>query len=145
MEHSQNDADTDEAPAPPRPQKQKKSKASKQMKLIQRSGQELTPADILRNEEATIDLSNDDDLGDDALEMLIKSKEEVEIFNDLPLFYVDILNNFIDEWFENPSINIDDLELPIGISVCFHSAIATELALAQKIIELKNKIDHEKT
>ena len=77
--------------------------------------------------------------------MLIKSKEKAEIFNDRPLFDVDILNNFIDEWFENPSINIDDLELPIGISVSFHIAIATELALAQKIVELKNKIDHEKS
>ena len=68
----------------------------------------------------------------------------MEIFNDLAMFDADILNNFIDEWFENPSINIDDLELPIGISVSFHSAIATELALAQKIVELKDKIDHEK-
>nr|XP_020161733.1 uncharacterized protein LOC109747049 [Aegilops tauschii subsp. strangulata] len=145
MEHSDDDADTDEAPAPPKPQMQKRTKtskpsaapkasrvkplatappeasvqsedlsriskktekSSKQKMPIQSSGQELTPADILRNEEATIDLSSDDDLGDDALEMLIKSKEKAEIFNDL--------------------------------------AIANELALAQKIIELKNKIDHEK-
>ena len=75
---------------------------------------------------------------------MIKSKQEAEIFNDLPLFDVDILNNFIDEWFENPSLSIDDLQLPIGISVSFHGAIANELALAQKIIELKNKIDYEK-
>ena len=38
------------------------------------SGHELTPAAILRNEDETIDLSSDEDLGDDALEMLIKSK-----------------------------------------------------------------------
>ena len=120
------------------------SKTEKKKKPIQISGQALTPAAVLRNENEAIDLSSDEDLGDDALEMLIKSKEEAEIFNDLPLFDVDILNNFIDEWFENPSINLDDLELPIGISVSFHSAIAKEMALAQKIIELKNKIDHEK-
>ena len=65
------------------------------------SGHELTPAAVLRNEDETIDLSSDDDLGDDALELLIKSKQEAEIFNDLPLFDVDILNNFIDEWFEH--------------------------------------------
>ena len=44
--------------------------------------------------------------------MLIKSKQEAEIFQDLPLFDADILNNFIDEWFEDQSINIDDLQLP---------------------------------
>ena len=76
--------------------------------------------------------------------ILIKRKQEAEIFNDLPLFDVDILNNFIDEWFANPDLSIDDLQLPIGISVSFHSAIANELALAQKIVELKNKIDYEK-
>ena len=76
--------------------------------------------------------------------MLIKSKQEEEIFNDLPLFDVDILNNFIDEWFDDQSISIDDLQLPVDISVTFHGAIANELALAQKIVELKNKIDHEK-
>ena len=169
MEHSDNNADTDEAPAPPKPQKQKQSKASKpfaapkascakplatappeasvqsedlshiskkteksskQMKLIQRSGQELTPADILRNEESTIDLSSNDDLGDDALEQLIKSKQEAEIFNDLPLFDVEILYKFIDEWFDSPDLSFDDLQLPIGLSISFHGAIAPELALA---------------
>ena len=83
-------------------------------------------------------------LVDDALEQLIKSKQEAEIFNDLPLFHVDILNNFIDEWFGDQSIIIDDLQLPVDISVTFHGAIATELALAQKIVELKKKIDYEK-
>ena len=76
--------------------------------------------------------------------MLIKSKHEAEIFNDLPLFNVDILNNFIDEWFDNQDIIIDDLQLPVDISVTFHGAIAGELALAQKIVELNNKIDYEK-
>ena len=66
------------------------------------------------------------------------------MINYLPLFDVDILNNFIDEWFENPNLSIDDLQLPIGISVSFHGAITNELALAQKIVELKNKIDYEK-
>ena len=47
------------------------------------TGQELTAAAILRND--AIDLSSDEDLADDALEQLIKSKEEAEIFNDLPL------------------------------------------------------------
>ena len=32
----------------------------------------------------------------------------------------------------------------MDINVTFHGAIANELALAQKIVELKNKIDHEK-
>ena len=59
------------------------------------TGQELTAAAILCNDD--IDLSSDEDLGDDALELLIKSKQEAEIFNDLPLFDVDILYNFIDE------------------------------------------------
>ena len=76
------------------------------------SGQALTPAAVLRNEEDTIDLSSDEDLGDETLEMLIKSKQETEIFNDLPLFDVNILNNFIDEWFDDQSITIDDLQLP---------------------------------
>ena len=53
----------------------------------------MTPAAILREEH--IDLSNDEDLADDALEQLIKSKEEVEIFNNLPLFDVAVLHNFI--------------------------------------------------
>ena len=54
------------------------------------------------------------------------------------------MNNFIDEWFDDESISIDDLQLPVDISVTFHGAIANELALAQKIVELKNKIDYEK-
>ena len=52
------------------------SKKSKKPKKI--SGHELTPAAVLRNEDDTIDLSSDEDLGDDALELLIKSKQEVE-------------------------------------------------------------------
>ena len=57
---------------------------------------------------------------------------------------MNILNNFIDELFDNPNLSFDDLQLPIGISVAFQGAIAPELALAQKIVELKNKIDYEK-
>ena len=76
--------------------------------------------------------------------MLIKSKQEAEIFKDLPLFDADILNNFISECFEDTSLNIDDLQLPIDISVTFQGSIAKELAIAQKIVELKNKIDYEK-
>ena len=103
MEHSSNDADSDEAPTPPKPQKQKKPKASKpstapkasrakplatappeasvqsedlsrisktekKKKPIQSSGQALTPAAVLRNENEAIDLSSDEDLSDDALE-----------------------------------------------------------------------------
>ena len=103
---------------------------------------ELIAAAILRSE--TIDLSSDDDLGDDALEQLIKSKEEAEIFNDLTLFDVAILHNFIDEWFETPNLSFDNLQLPIGLSVSFTGAIASELALAQRIVEVKKKIDYEK-
>ena len=98
--------------APPEPSVQSKylsrvSKKTKKPKKI--SGHDLTPAAILRNEDNTIDHSSDEDLGDDALEMLIKSKQEAKIFRDLPLFDADILNNFIDELFEDQSINIDDL------------------------------------
>ena len=101
--------------------KAEKSKKPKKPKKI--SEHQLTPAVVLRNEEDTIDLSSDEDLGDEALEMLIKSKQEAEIFNNLPLFDVDILNNFIDEWFDDQSISIDDLQLPVDISVTFHGAI----------------------
>ena len=72
------------------------------------TGQALTPATVLRNENDAIDLSSDDDLADDALELLIKSKQEAEIFNDLPLFDVDILNKFINEWFDSPNLSFDD-------------------------------------
>ena len=39
---------------------------------------------------------------------------------------------------------MDDLQLRIGLSVSFNGTIASELALAQKIVELKHKIDFEK-
>ena len=52
----------------------RKTKKTKKPKKI--SGHELTPDAVLRNEEDTIDLSSDEDLGDEALEMLIKSKQE---------------------------------------------------------------------
>ena len=61
VDHSDDDADTDEAPAPtPKPQKLKKT--------IQRSSQALTPAVVLRNESEAIDLSSDEEFGEDALE-----------------------------------------------------------------------------
>ena len=104
--------------------------------------QELTVAAILCND--AIDLSSDEGLADDALEQLIKSKEEAEIFNDLPLFDVAIIHNFIDEWFDTPNLSYEDLQLPIGLSVAFTGAIASELALDQRIVELKQKIDFEK-
>ena len=97
------------------------SKKSKKPKKIY--GHDLTPASILRDEENVIDLSSDEDLADDALEMLIKSKQEAEIFKDLPLFDADILNNFIDEWFEDTTLTIGDLQLPIDISVTFQGCI----------------------
>lgn len=106
------------------------------------TGKELTAADILHSE--AIDLSSDEHLGDDALEQLIKSKEEVEIFNNLPLFDVAIIHNFIDEWFATPNISFEDLQLPVGLSVAFQGAIASELSIAQRIVELEEKIDHEK-
>ena len=83
-------------------------------------------------------------MGDDALEQLIKSKEEAEIFNNLPLFDVAIIHNFIDEWFATPNIRFEDLQLPVGLSVAFQGAIASELAIAQSIVQLKQKIDFEK-
>ena len=106
------------------------------------TNQALTPAAILRDEH--IDLSSDEDLADDALEQLIKSKEEAKIFNDLPLFDVAIIHNFIDEWLDTPNLSFDDLQLSIGLSVSFNGAIASELDLAQRIVELKQKIDYEK-
>ena len=104
---------------------EKTMKAKKPKKIF---GHELTPAAVLCNEDDTIDLSSNEDLGDDSLEMLIKSNREVEIFNDLPLFDVDILNTFIDEWFDNQELSFDDLQLPIGISISFQGIIAPELA-----------------
>ena len=73
------------------------------------TGPALTPATVLRNENDAIDLSSDDNLGDDALEQLVKSKQEAEISNDLPLFDVEILYKFIDEWFDSPGLSFDDL------------------------------------
>ena len=102
----------------------------------------MTPATILREE--PIDLLSDDDLADDALEQLSNSKEEAEIFNNLPLFDVAIIHNFIDEWFDTPNLSFEYLQLPIGLSVSFNGAIASELAIAQRIVELKHKIDYEK-
>ena len=55
-----------------------------------------------------------------------------------------IIHNFIDEWFDTPNISFEDLQLPIGLSVAFQGAIASELAIAQRIVELKQKIDYEK-
>ena len=109
---------------------------------LSHTGKDLTAAAILRSK--AIDLSSDEDLGDDALEKLIKSKEEAEIFNNLPLFDVAIIHSFIDEWFDSPDISFNDLQLPVGLSVAFQGAIASELAIAQRIVELKQKIDHEK-
>ena len=167
VDHSDNEADCDEAPAPPsKPQKQKKLKASKPVppkasrakplatappeasvqsedqsriskktekkkQLVRHTDQALTPAAILREE--PIDLSSDEDLADDALEQLIKSKEEAEIFNNLPLFDVAIIHNSIYEWFDTPNLSFEDLQLPIGLSVSFNGATASELALAQRI------------
>ena len=121
------------ATAPPEDSVQSEdlSRISKPQKVkmpLPHTGQELTAAAILHND--AIDLSSDEDLADDALEQLIKSKEEAEIFNDLPLFDVTIIHNFIDEWFDTPNISFDNLQLPIGLSVAFHGAIASELAIA---------------
>ena len=55
-----------------------------------------------------------------------------------------IIHNFIDEWFYTPNISFEDLQLPIGLNVAFQGAIASELAIAQRIVELKQKIDYEK-
>ena len=53
------------------------------------------------------------------------------------LFDVTIIHNFIDEWFDTPNISFEDLQLPIGLSVAFQGDIASELATAQRIVELK--------
>ena len=83
-------------------------KTEKKKKIVKNTDQALTPAAILREEH--IDLSSDEDLADDALEQLIKSKEEAEIFNNLPLFDVAIIHNFIDEWFDTPNLSFEDLQ-----------------------------------
>src|SRR4051812_24676550 len=90
-------------------------KTEKKKKIVKNTDQTLTHAAILREEH--IDLSSNEDLADDALEQLIKSKEEAEIFNDLPLFDVAIIHNFIHEWFDTPNLSFEDLQLPIGLSV----------------------------
>ena len=81
---------------------------------MQPTSQALTPAAVLCNENDAIDLSSDDDLGDDALEQLIKSKQEAEIFNDLPLFDVEIINTFIDEWFDSPMLALMIFSFPLA-------------------------------
>ena len=96
-------------------------KTEKKKKIVKNTDLTLTPAAILREEH--IDLSSDDDLADDALEQLIKSKEEAEIFKNLPLFDVAIIHNFIDEWFDTPNLSFDDLQLPIGLSVTFKAPL----------------------
>jgi hypothetical protein len=79
------------------------------------------------------------------LELLIRNKqEEADIFKNLPLFDADILNNFIDEWFDDPFLSLEDLQLPIGINFTFQGLVNQELAIAQKVIEQKTKIDDEK-
>ena len=55
-----------------------------------------------------------------------------------------IIHDFIDEWFDMPNLSFEVLQLPIGLSVAFHGAIASKLAIAQCIVELKQKIDFEK-
>ena len=82
------------ATAPPEDSVQSEdlSRISKNTEMRKSTDQALTAAAILRND--AIDLSSDEDLADDALEQLIKSKEEAEIFNDLPLFDVAIIHNF---------------------------------------------------
>ena len=103
------------ATAPPAPSVQSEdlsriSKTEKKKKKpVHSSSPVLTPTAVLRNENEAINLSSDNDLGDDALELLIKIKQEAEIFNDLPLFDVEILNKFIDEWFDSPNVSFDDL------------------------------------
>ncbi len=41
-------------------------------------------------------------------------------------------------------ISFEDLQLPVRLSIAFQGAIASELAIAQRIVELKQKFDHEK-
>ena len=101
---------------------------------MQSAGQALTPAAVLGNENEAVDLSSDDDLADDALELLIKTKQEAEIFNDLPLFDVDILNKFIDEWFDSPNLSFDDLQLPIGLSDSFMEPLLLSWLLLRKLL-----------
>ena len=84
-------------------------KTEKKKQLVRHTDQALTPAAILREE--PIDPFSDEDRADDGLEQLIKSKEEAEIFNNLPLFDVAIIHSFIDEWFDTPNVSFEDLQL----------------------------------
>ena len=103
----------------------------------------MKPSSTVVDEDNLIDLS-DDDYDSDALENIIKSKQEDDKrLKNLPLFDPDILHNFIDEWFEDPTITIDDLQLPIGISVTFQGFVGEELTITQKAHEQKAKIRHE--
>ena len=82
---------------------------------MQPTGQALTPAAVLRNENDAIDLSSDDDLGDDALEQLIKRKQEAKIFNDLPLLM----------WRSCTSLLMSDLTAQTSVLMIFSSQLAS--------------------
>jgi hypothetical protein len=109
------------------------------------AGRGSKPPQVIQADDDIVDLSEDEDLADDALEAVIKNKqEESDILKDLALFDVEILETFIDEWFQDKHISMDDLQLPIGISVTLQGFIAAEMAIAQKVVELKNKIEYER-
>jgi hypothetical protein len=85
--------------APPETSVHSKTVSRNSPKTKSSAGRGPKPTSTLRDDDDIIHLSNDD-FDDDALEKLIKNKqEETDIFKDLPLFDHDILNNFIDELF----------------------------------------------
>ena len=77
-----------------------------------------------------IELS-DDEFDDEALARLIQQKEEeAKLLKDLPLIDPVLFEHFIDEWFADPSLTIDALQLPIGLSVTFQGLVNEELTVA---------------
>lgn len=89
---------------------------------------------------------SDDEFDDEALAQLIQQKqEEAKCLEDLPLFDANIICEFIDEWFADLTLTVDSLELPIGMSVTFQGLVNEELTVAQKAVQQREKIHHEKT
>lgn len=89
--------------APPETSVQMGEESHTSLKTKQNAGRGSRPSSTVRAEDKLIDLS-DDEYDSDALERIIKNKEEEEDarMQQLPLFDPAILHHFIDEWFANP-------------------------------------------
>nr|XP_040256464.1 neurofilament heavy polypeptide-like [Aegilops tauschii subsp. strangulata] len=117
VDQSADDADSDEAPAPPKPQKQKKTKASRPGAAPSASRVKPLATDPPASSMQSEDLSRVSKKTEKPKKMPIHSPGQA-------LTPAAVLRN------DNEAIDL--------------STIAHELALAQKIVEQKNKIDYEK-